>query len=363
MEKLIIAEDADFLLTATKHPEVAANPQAAGAMVGIKDRFRKNYRDFLPARLIASEVEKRAIKISHIGDSNRFICEVYSEFNKLLRSPATLKPLKDSLFDKERFSVAVQKLNIENLKPSDMDIVYQNFHAFFEDICKPAPDDTQAQTTFLSIDPLCNFMYILNAGSLSRDHILAALAISGIATTLPAVYFNHDSPLSDDEILNDIREKYAEEREAYLEFMRLFTQECFERILDGYYADAWQFAKMKTDGEIRQLCKNYEAAISESGKNLKKYLLVGAVHGVPEITKSLLGPSMPQEIGIELLRILCGSLSQRIRETRAEASYPMASYIYKIQGDLSSKLEDSETKEDMANRRRGLAGLLRWTRK
>jgi len=363
MEKLIIAKDADLHLGWANSPKDVANPQAAGHWFDIKDSSRAEYRNFLPARLVASEIETRSLKTAHIDDHNRQVCEIYSKLSGMLRSPGKLQYVRDIVFDEARLCDFARQLPIGGIQELDSISLYNSFHSFFDDITKTDDGLASKQTTFLSINPLCNFMYLFKAGPFSRSHILAILAISGIVTTLPAIFFEEESPI-DEEVIETIREKYSTERNNYIEYLSQFTQECYERIVDGYYADAWQYATIKTNEDIKQLCKRYESAVKKSDQNLKKHLLIGSVHGIPEITRSFMGQSIPQAIGIEVLRILSSSLSQRIREQRAESSFPMAAYIYNIRRELKAHQEgtarsSNENHEGQTKSER----LLSWLRK
>jgi hypothetical protein len=155
---------------------------------------------------------------------------------------------------------------------------------------------------------------------------LASLAIAGVSICMPPVYCD------DVDSINEVRERFAPERLAYIDYLRHFVGECHERIIDGYYRDAIEYASYVTNNDLRVKLHDFQRAIKSSDQALLERLKIGLINGVPTIAQAITDPkkSAIKVAGHEILKILCRSIAQKSAEKEARDRLPMVSYIYSL---------------------------------
>jgi hypothetical protein len=195
----------------------------------------------------------------------------------------------------------------------------------FDTICELLFPAQLSDSVILSPDPMIGGAALIGNPEVGPDNVLMILAACGIRIRLPAVF------AADWKTLSQVKEKYAEERHAYISFMRGFVDECHLRIKAQDYADAYEYARWKSNQEVLALCSGLELAVARSSKSLLQRVAVGIVKGLPEIADAFPNPT---RIGTEILKVLCESIVNHKEGQFKE--FKDVAYVYKLSKSMQS---------------------------
>jgi len=192
------------------------------------------------------------------------------------------------------------------------------------------PKTKSTNEVFLSVDPVLNRLYTDNILSFNSSNILSLLATCGLSVVLPNIYS------TEDDVIDEIKDTFAEERLSFLDNLRSYIKECHEGLQSGYYKDVLHYSDIVLNQDLIVQKNKFEKAVKSSRKKLLNRLKIGVLDGTPRIGEAWLDPkkSVIQQSIVEFLKIVSKNFESKSTIKEARAKFPLASYSY----DLSKTL-------------------------
>lgn len=206
-----------------------------------------------------------------------------------------------------------------------------------------SPMKKSQDTLFLSPDPHFNRAILEMNPPMKAESILALLATAGISIFLPSIEVKTGDVMdinyvAEDEILDELRTRYAAEREEFVLSLREFIKECHEGLKNELYDDVLDYADKATNQKLLMQVRRFEKAVAKGDAKLLERIRVGMVEGIPAVFEAALDPkkSAIKQGSVELLKVLCKSIAQKSAYREACEKFPMASYAYQLKKGLET---------------------------
>ena len=173
---------------------------------------------------------------------------------------------------------------------------------------------------------------LLQDQGLNPTSSILLLASAGINISLPNLVISETAIAE----LLPVKEKLTEERNEYLLAVTKIANESYDRLLEGKYKDAFEWANNEAQFSIHPKAIELESQINKLDSKTKKNLGLSIwKDGIPAIGKGLADGGFKgaaNAFGHEILKNLCGEIVKR----RIEETSPLANYIVKLNRNLTS---------------------------
>ncbi len=278
----------------------------------------------------------------------RFVADVATPAVFYLNHEWTKLEALDTLgLDSARLTVSQKEfLGSHDLLPGDPKALGMPTLVYLENGSWERPTDPKTGAMSGLVVPKREFVFstseivhkaYLRDNGLNAQTAILCLAAVGLEVMLPNVAFN----LVADEEIEQIKEKFKEERHAYLEVIARLAQQAYDGLKNGEYTDVMRWAESETAFSLAPKARLIEERVSSlTARQLRRAGYSFWKDGIPSIGAAYLGGGLvPAAVvgGQSALKTLIDGISA----ARSERLFPEIAYAMRISKELKEKEKKS----------------------
>ncbi|MGA2531429.1 MAG: hypothetical protein ABSG19_00190 [Candidatus Aminicenantales bacterium] len=179
---------------------------------------------------------------------------------------------------------------------------------------------------FLSSDPILTSAHLYTLHQVSKEHMLALLALAGIEVQFPAVFIHKDS------MAGEVRKACRKELAAFRDQLAEVVEYSYKRLRAGSFKEVYQYANDFAMNDLRARAEAVEKAIHQSDPNVLESVTIGTDEEIPSITSVhfAAGGVKRRLPDIEILRIVSDIITQNLPFAQCHRLLPSMTYAYRL---------------------------------
>ena len=185
---------------------------------------------------------------------------------------------------------------------------------------------------FLSSDPVFTSAHLYTLHQVSKDHMLALLALAGIEIPFPAIFI-HEDPMT-----GEVRKACQKELAAFRHKLSEVVEYSYKGLQAGSFKDVYHHAH-DAKHDLWAQAEALEEAIRQSDPKLLEKVTIGTDEKTPCITPAYVEPRNVDRrpSSVNILRIISDIIAQNLPFSRCHRLLPSMTYAYHFMKKVKRK--------------------------